>query len=79
MCCMISWEVPQNILEFFDSQKTLFRMVNRQNVQEKIPRKYPQGGKILLKIILASFMLITCSDKFQNILIVRKTWMCNIP
>jgi len=69
--CGIPWEISQKVLEFSDSQKIFFQTINRPILQWKIHWNYPRCGKILLKINLASFMLIMRSNKFCSILIVK--------
>jgi len=72
--CRTPWEVSQKVSEFFDSQKLLFRTVDHQILWWEIPRNSSNGSKTSLKISVASFILIMCPKKFQNILIVKSTW-----
>jgi len=69
--CRISWKVPQKVLEFSNTQKMPFQIVNYFNFQQEVPRNYLGCSKISLKIIIVYFILIKVSNKFQNIPIAR--------
>jgi len=66
-------------LGFFWSPKIFFQAVNYLNSRWEIHGNYPDGGKISLKIKLASFMLIMRPDKFHGILIAEGPWIEDIP
>jgi len=68
-----SIKVSQKVLEFSNSQKIFFWIVNCQIPRREIPKNFPENGKISLKIRIAFFMLIMCHEKFHGILIIRST------
>jgi len=77
--CGTPWEIPQKVLDFFDSQKIFFQMVNHHIPQLEFPRNSLDGNNISLKIKITYFMLIRHSNKFWTIPIVRGPWTSDIP